>query len=139
MAKVTPKKKNLSKNSLKQKEVGYPEEVLKPVKEHLLSRLFGLEKRRKEISDTDPFKDTSRLDDNAAMDADAAEQVEHLQASALKMAIDKSMVQVRKALTMIKIGRYGICERCGKMIDTDRLVIMPETTLCVDCEKSREK
>jgi len=25
------------------------------------------------------------------------------------------------------------------MIDTDRLMIMPEATLCVDCEKKREK
>ena len=46
---------------------------------------------------------------------------------------------MRKALTRIRFGKYGLCERCGKFIDTDRLMIMPETTLCVECEKKREK
>ena len=123
----------------KKQAVSYPEEVLRPVKEHLLSRLFGLEKRRKEISETDPFNDKSGLDDNAAIDADAAEEVGHMEVSALKSTLDRSMIQVRKALSMIKIGRYGVCERCGKMIDTDRLMVMPETTICVECEKKREK
>lgn len=123
----------------KKQTVNYPESVLKPVKDYLLGKLFGLEKRRKELSKEDPFSDKSRLLDNAAIDADAAERVGHLQVSALKQAADKSMVQIRKALTMIKIGKYGICENCGQMIDTDRLVVMPETTICIKCEKKRER
>ncbi len=117
----------------------YPQEVLRPVKEYLSSKLFGLEKRKRELSKEDPFEDRSRLNDNAAIDADAAERVGHMQVSALKSTMDRSMIQVRKALSMIKIGKYGLCERCGKMIDTDRLMIVPESTLCVECEKSREK
>ncbi len=120
-------------------QVKYPDEVLKPVKEHLIGRLFGLEKRKKELQEEDPFKDNSRLEDNAAMDADAEEQVGHMKVSAMRQAIDRSIIQVRKALSQLKFGRYGVCERCGKMIDTDRLVIMPETTVCIDCEKKREK
>lgn len=119
--------------------IAYPQAVLKPVKDYLVGKLFGLEKRRKELSSEDPFADKSRLLDNAAVDADAAERVGHMQISAVKQAVDKSIIQIRKALSMIKIGRYGVCERCGKMIDTDRLMIMPETTLCVDCGKKREK
>ncbi|MBI4999343.1 TraR/DksA C4-type zinc finger protein [Candidatus Gottesmanbacteria bacterium] len=34
---------------------------------------------------------------------------------------------------------YGICERCGKMIDTDRLAVMPAAELCLECEKKKEK
>ncbi len=117
----------------------YPEEILKPVKDFLTERLTGLEKQRKEISAADPIRDKSRLTDNAAMDDDAAEQVGHLQANALKSSLDRKIIQVRKALSMMKIGRYGICENCGNMIDTDRLMIMPETTLCINCEKKREK
>lgn len=119
--------------------IKYPEEILKPVREYLKSKLFGLEKRKREISEADPYEDKSRLDDNASVDTDAAEEVGHMEASAFKQAVDRSMVQIRKALTRIKIGKYGMCERCGKMIDTDRLVIMPETTWCVECEKKREK
>lgn len=117
----------------------YPEEILKPVEGALKLRLSDLEKRRKRVEAEDPFNDKSRLDDNAAIDADAAETVGHMEVSAIQKALSFSIVQVRKALTMIKIGSYGLCERCGKMIDTDRLIIVPETTVCVECEKKREK
>lgn len=114
-------------------------EVLRPVRDYLSEKLFGLEKRKKELSKEDPFSDKSRLLDNAAADADAAEKIGHMQVSALKQVADKSIIQIRKALTMIRVGKYGICEKCGKMIDTDRLMIMPEITICVSCEKKREK
>lgn len=133
MAKVKNQQKPLNKGWR------YPDEVLKPVREYLASKLGGLEKRKKEIAETDPFNDTSRLNDNAAIDADATEQSEHMNASALKQSVDRSMIQIRKALTMLKLGKYGICERCGKMIDTDRLMIMPETTVCLECEMKKEK
>jgi RNA polymerase-binding transcription factor DksA len=123
----------------KKSQVEYPQEVLKPVKEHLISRLFGLERRKKELSAEDPFNDKSRLSENAAIDDDAAEKVGHMEVSAIKTTVDRSIIQVRKALSRMKIGKYGLCESCGKMIDTDRLMIMPETTLCVSCEKKREK
>jgi len=113
--------------------------VLAPVRKYLADKLSILEKRKKLAAAADPFNDKSRLDDNAAIDADAAEQVGHMQASAIRQTLDRSIIQVRKALTRVKIGKYGVCENCGKMIDTDRLMIMPEATLCVDCEKKREK
>lgn len=117
----------------------YPKEILEPVEGALKEKLSALEKRRKQVAAEDPFNDKNRLDDNAAIDADAAETVGHMEVSAIQRALTFSIVQVRKALTMIKVGSYGLCERCGKMIDTDRLMIMPETTLCVECEKKREK
>ena len=127
------------KPAVKKAKLAYPEEVLEPVKEHLRTKLSGLEKRRRDVSAADPYKDKTRLEDNAAIDADAAEEVGHMQANAIKAALDRSIIQIRKALSMIRVGRYGVCERCGKMIDTDRLMIMPETTICVDCEKKKEK
>lgn len=123
----------------KDSPVKYPAELLAPIKEFLSNRLSGLEKRKKDLSEEDPFNDTSRLNDNAAIDADAAERIEHLEASALRHTLDRSIIQIRKALARIKFGKYGICEKCGKMIDTDRLMIMPETTICLECEKRKEK
>lgn len=126
--------KTASKKALK-----YPQEVVEPVKKYLGDKLSDLESKKKRLAEADPFTDKSRLDDNAAIDTDAAEQFGHMQVSALKRAYDRMIIQVRKALSQIKIGKYGLCERCGKFIDTDRLVILPETTLCINCEKKREK
>jgi len=35
-------------------------------------------------------------------------------------------------------GKYGICDKCGEMIDTDRLAVRPEATVCMTCEKEGE-
>ena len=51
----------------------------------------------------------------------------------------KNLIQVRRVLTRLKIGKYGICEECGQMIDTDRLMIYPHATLCVKCEQKKKK
>jgi RNA polymerase-binding transcription factor DksA len=109
------------------------------VRRHLAEKLTDLEKRKRQVSTEDPFRDTQRTVDNASIDTDAAEQAGHMQVSALKLAYERSIIQIRKALSRIKIGKYGVCENCGKMIDTDRLMIVPETTVCVECEKSRER
>ena len=102
-------------------------------------RLQILEKRKKEIDEEDPFKDTARLMDNASPDTDAAEQFGHAKISAIKEQLDRRIIQTRKALTRVKIGKYGICEDCGKMIDTDRLMAYPEATLCLEDQQRREK
>lgn len=128
--------KKINKKTFK---VSYPTQVLRPVTLFLKAQLDTLKKRKKEISREDPFKDVSRLENNASPDSDAEEQFGHARITAIKEQIDRNIIQVRKALTRINIGKYGICEDCGKMIDTDRLMIYPETTLCADDAKKREK
>jgi RNA polymerase-binding transcription factor DksA len=117
----------------------FPANVLAPVANMLRGRLQTLEKRKKEISKEDPFKDVERVNDNAAPDIEADEQFGHARTSALKSEITRATIQIRKALTNIKVGKYGICEECGQMIDTDRLMIYPEATLCKKDAASREK
>jgi RNA polymerase-binding transcription factor DksA len=117
----------------------FPANVLTPVATMLQGRLQTLEKRKKEITKEDPFKDMERVNDNAAPDIEADEQFGHARTSALGSEIGRAIIQVRKALTRIKVGKYGICETCGQMIDTDRLMIYPEATLCAKDAKKKEK
>ena len=131
-SKINPKKRRFD-------IISFPSKLLNPVAHFLQSSLQQLKKRREVIEEDDPFKDTSRLIDNASPDTDAAEQFGHARASAIKEQLDRKIIQTRKALTRIKIGKYGICEDCGKMIDTDRLMIYPEATLCASCQAKREK
>jgi len=119
--------------------IKFPANVLKPIADFLTREAKRLELRKKSLSQADPFSDPSRVIDNASPDTDASEQFGHQTVSALKMQVDRQLIQIRKALTRIKIGKYGICESCGKMIDTDRLMVMPETTLCTECAKKKEE
>lgn len=122
----------------KKSVIKLPFKILKPIWNFLKREERRLLKRRKEISKEDPFVDTSRVVDNAAVDTDAAEQVGHARVSAMKKELDKRLIQIRKALSRIKLGKYAICEKCGKMIDTDRLMVKPEATTCVKCEREKE-
>lgn len=131
--------RNKGKREKTQSTPPFPASLLKPVSYFLSARLNVLEKRKKQISKEDPFKDVNRVDDNAAPDIEADEQFGHARTSALKTEIGRRIVQIRKALSRIKLGKYGICEECGEMIDTDRLIAFPEATLCTKDARKREK
>lgn len=133
------KKKTDKKDNLGLNIISFPAKLVLPIGHFLQGKLKQLEKTKKEIDKQDPFRDTSRLNDNASPDADAEEQFGHARTSAIKEQLDKKMVQTKRALARLKMGKYGICEDCGRMIDTERLTVYPETTLCVSCEKKREK
>jgi RNA polymerase-binding transcription factor DksA len=45
---------------------------------------------------------------------------------------------LEQQLSRISQGTYGICERCGGPINPDRLAVLPDTTLCIECARSDE-
>lgn len=116
----------------------FPSKVLKPIKEYLEKKKKSLEKRKKDLEEEDPFNDPSRVNDNASSDTDAAEEAGHERVSALKREIDKSLIRIRKTLTRIKVGKYGSCQKCKKLIDTDRLAVDPTADLCISCVKKKK-
>ena len=119
--------------------VHFPANVLGPVAAFLSGQVQKLERNKKKLSEEDPFSDESRVTNNAASDTEAEEQYGHARTSALREQVDRKIIQMKKALTRVRMGKYGICENCGKMIDTDRLMVYPEATLCVSCEAKKEK
>lgn len=114
-----------------------PQRLLRPIGDFLSTQLKRLEFRRSSLEKDDPFV-SGRSDNFASPDTTAAEQFGHARTEAIKQELDKRMIQIRKALSCVKVGSYGICENCGKMIDTDRLVVYPETTMCIECGKKKE-
>lgn len=126
------------KKSTKRYRLLLPKRLLAPVGTFLRWQLKTLMRRRREIDKDDPFKNASRINDNASPDTDAEEQFGHARTTAVRDQLDRKIVQTRRALAKVRIGTYGVCEDCGKLIDTDRLMIKPEATLCVACERKRE-
>lgn len=120
-------------------KIVFPKKLLSPISHFLHHEEKRLNQRKKELEAQDPFKDPKRVMDNASVDTDAAEQFGHATIEGLKKEVDRKLIQIRKALTLIKLGKYGTCEKCGRMIDTDRLMVFPEATHCVECEKKKEK
>lgn len=113
--------------------IKFPIKILEPLAKRLKSEEVKLSKRQKALDKEDPFKDSDRVNDNAAVDAEAAEEFGHDRVSALKQEVEKTLIRIRKTLTRIKIGKFGLCEKCGQLIDTDRLAIDPTASLCIKC------
>lgn len=118
-------------------KVNFPSSLIEPIRKLLHREEEKLKIHKQKLDKEDPFKDPNRVLDNAAIDTDASEQFGHVNVDGLRKEIDKTLIQVRKALTRIKIGKYGSCEVCGEMIDTDRLMVFPAATKCVSCEKKK--
>ena len=116
--------------------ISFPMKLVLPIKKFLEGEVVKLGKRRKKIKEADPFSDESRTAENS-LEEDVDEQIGHFDAEIKAGFVAKQIVQLRKALTRIKLGKYGHCEQCGSMIKTDRLAVKPETTLCIDCEREK--
>ncbi len=47
--------------------------------------------------------------------------------------------QIDEALERLDEGAYGVCESCGLEIAEERLVAMPFSRLCRDCQQDQER
>jgi RNA polymerase-binding transcription factor DksA len=126
------KNKNLDKT-----KISFPQRLISPIKHFLESELLKSKRAKKNLKKEDPFSDEKRVLENS-FEEDLDEQIGHFETEVKAKFLNKRIVQLRKALTRIKLGKYGLCESCTKMIDTDRLAINPSATTCVKCEKEKE-
>jgi RNA polymerase-binding transcription factor DksA len=69
-------------------------------------------------------------------DPDLFEREKHL---ALLTTLERRLEQTQTALRAIDKGLYGICERCGKPIDPERLEVKPDATMCLPCQQEVER
>ncbi len=116
----------------------YPVEILKQIQVGLAQEKTKLEERLKNLSLEDPFSNPERINDNAASDTEAKEEIDHERIEALKKNIQANLLLIEAALNRLKKGTYGFCEKCGEMIDTDRLAANPTAQYCIKCQnKSR--
>jgi DnaK suppressor protein len=47
--------------------------------------------------------------------------------------------QIDDAIERLDNGNYGVCESCGLEIAEERLIAMPFSTLCRDCQQDQER
>lgn len=52
----------------------------------------------------------------------------------IEYALETRLKNINLALEKIKKGKYGICERCQREIEKERLEIYPEAKYCLKCK-----
>jgi len=56
----------------------------------------------------------------------------------LKDNLEIMLRKTTEAVKRIDEGKWGFCERCGRMIESARLEALPATTLCLTCKEEQE-
>jgi len=72
---------------------------------------------------------------SAALEKAADEVEEYSNLLPIEHALELRLKNIDSALKKIKIGKYGICEKCGKEIPIARLKASPEAQFCLKCKK----
>ena len=54
---------------------------------------------------------------------------------ALLKRLKEQVSGIERALSNMSEAEYGICEQCGKPIHPDRLAVLPNTRVCIECAK----
>jgi DnaK suppressor protein len=49
------------------------------------------------------------------------------------------LASIDAALGRIEDGSYGLCERCGSAIASERLEALPYATKCIECKRLEER
>lgn len=68
-----------------------------------------------------------------------AEIFEREKNAALIAVLEGKLKDIEAALRSMEKGRYGICERCEKPIEAERLEVKPDATLCLNCQQEVER
>jgi RNA polymerase-binding protein DksA len=51
----------------------------------------------------------------------------------------ETLEQIKRALSHIDDGSYGVCDSCGNPIGKNRLMAVPHATLCMSCKQREER
>lgn len=57
----------------------------------------------------------------------------------LRRRLERRLAELDRIQRKLQQGDYGRCEACGAEIPQERLAVMPDTTLCMPCQRQRER
>jgi RNA polymerase-binding transcription factor DksA len=52
--------------------------------------------------------------------------------------LDEEKRRIEEARRALRDGSYGTCRGCGRAIPKERLAVVPEAVLCIDCQRHFE-
>ena len=114
--------------------------LVEELKEKLETEKNSLEKELKSFATEDKnlehnwdAKFPNREDSDKDEAADDAQEYDNL--VSLEHSLESKLKDVNMALEKIGNGKYGICEKCGKEIEKERLKAAPEARLCMKCNR----
>lgn len=114
---------------------------LRRLRRHLRSEQAGLAAELAQLTGTlgvvrDARSDTSADDEHDPEGPTLSAEWSRIAGVHSELAIKAAAIE--QALQRMSAGTYGLCQRCGRPISTDRLDARPAAELCIDCARSLE-
>ena len=113
-----------------------PRQTLVKIKKTLLRQQKEVKERIKDLEKDDPVMN-SGAEEASEPGTESWRADVHGRMVALKDDLLGLSKNITKALSSLKRGTYGKCEKCGKAIESARLEAMPTATLCVVCSQQK--
>ena len=116
------------------------EKILKKLKEELEREKKGIEKELEKFAKRDiklpEDWDTKfpKWDGEASLEVKADEVEEYTTRLPIEYSLELRLKDINLALKKIKKGDYGICEKCKKEIEIERLKANPSAKFCLKCK-----
>jgi DnaK suppressor protein len=95
-----------------------------------LRRLKAEEKSADEQREGSPF---------GKREEGATEAFEWEKRLVLERRLTNALAEVEQALNKYEAGTYGICDLCGRPIESGRLEALPQAILCLECKTHQAK
>jgi DnaK suppressor protein len=119
------------------------EELVKKFKERLEKEKEEIEKQLKEFAKEGKipedweakFPHFDGESGSGALERAADEVEEYEKLRSMEQVLEVRLKNINSALEKIKKGNYGICEKCQREIEIDRLEAIPEARFCKKCKR----
>lgn len=112
--------------------------LIDELKEKLETQKKSIKEELESFAEEDPnlkhnwdAKFPNREDADKDESADDAQEYDNM--LSLEHSLELKLKDVNVALEKIKEGKYGICEKCGKEIEEERLKAVPEARFHMKC------
>jgi DnaK suppressor protein len=112
-----------------------------------LEKTLGAERERlaREIADLDA--DLSESLEDASEESPYDQHLAETAGVTLEREIDLTLeenaraaiAQLDRALSKLRNGSYGVCDKCGGPISEERLKAAPFASLCIECKRREER
>lgn len=76
-----------------------------------------------------------KWDGETGLEAETDEVEEYLTRLPIEYGLELKLKAINSALEKIGKGKYGICEKCGKEIEIEKLKANPTAKFCLKCKK----
>lgn len=116
----------------------FPIKTLNTIKRLLLRQQKEVEENIKEVEEDDPAKSPS-LVESSEPGTDSYIADSHNKILVLKNNLQQISRSIKNALSKIRTGNYGKCEKCGQKIELGRLLAMPIAQYCLADSKKASK